>query len=334
MVEYNTTKPLGWWVAQGYLCYRLDGQDHRGPCELPDGRVVCGPHGCGVCKKCDSDYTGINYYLVERRKNARNFNPYANSMFPMESTAIPKREIGAVFPTEFVPLGGSKIPTELFPGTRTVYGKRFVHRDDPRSILIFTDGSCFDNGRSHPRAGWGFVYGPRSTNVCYGRLESRGPSGCYAPQTSNRAELRAVIAALHFRHWFSEGFDKIPVATDSEYVVKGSTRWARGWIAHNWTTTTGRYVQNRDLWEELLSEVERWDSLGLSVRFWRIPRDLNKLADEVAKQGAENSLIPDVWVTPTDVCLNSFVQDLDIKKEEVDLCLTNGTRGMPDIITA
>jgi ribonuclease HI len=57
------------------------------------------------------------------------------------------------------------------------------------------------------------------------RLENHGPSGIPAEPTSNRAKLRAVIAALQFRAWGSEGWRRVVVLTDLEYIVWGATRW-------------------------------------------------------------------------------------------------------------
>ena len=89
-----------------------------------------------------------------------------------------------------------------------------------------------NNGQANPKAGWDFWHGlgpSGNTLVVSGRLEKKGPFGDNSIQTSNRAELRAVIAALQFRYWPGEGFYTFVVATDSEYVVEGSTKWAKTW---------------------------------------------------------------------------------------------------------
>lgn len=165
---------------------------------------------------------------------------------------------------------------------------RLIRINDPKQLLVYTDGACLDNGQSNSRAGWAFVFGPLD-KVASGRLENRGPLGGPAePQTSNRAELRAVIAVLRFRHWSSrgEGFTSIVIATDSEHVVNGATNWAKEWLEQGWKTSTGHAVKNKDLWEVLLGEVERWHDEGLKVMFWRIGRELNSVADTAAKKAA------------------------------------------------
>lgn len=118
------------------------------------------------------------------------------------------------------------------------------------------------------------------------RLEAEGPTGERYPQTSNRAELRAVIAALRFRFWFDEGFNKVVIATDSAYVVEGITKWISTWLRNNWRTSVGADVKNKDLWQLLLWEMERYDVRNTKIQFWRIPRELNSEADYHAKEGA------------------------------------------------
>ena len=126
-------------------------------------------------------------------------------------------------------------------------------------------------------------------------MEKKGPFGDDALQTSNRAELRAVIAALRFRYWPGEGFSTLVVATDSEYVVEGSTNWAKRWVENGWVTRAGNGVQNRDLWEALLGEVERYHDEGMAVELWRIPREWNTVADAAAKEAAAREDAPSAW---------------------------------------
>ncbi|KAJ4253903.1 hypothetical protein NW762_010301 [Fusarium torreyae] len=166
---------------------------------------------------------------------------------------------------------------------------RFMHRHNPKTFLIYTDGAYLNNGQSNPKAGWGCIFRPLTptpTPTISGRLEHKGPFGDSHSQTSNRAELRAVLGALRFRHWKGEGCTTLVIATDSEYVVKGATEWVPGWLRKGWKTSAGGQVKNKDLWEALLGEMERWDTYGMKIQFWRIPREWNVDADVKAKEAA------------------------------------------------
>jgi len=164
---------------------------------------------------------------------------------------------------------------------RTAKHTRFVRKTNPSEVLIFTAGACLNKGRSKPNAGCGFVFLPRdseaSPQVRYGtvsfRLEGKSPNGSPAEQTSNRAELRAAMAALQFRNWHAEGWKRIVIATDSEYAINGATEWVTAWVRKNWITSKKVPVRNRDLCELLMKEIKRLGNKCVEVLFWKIPRD-------------------------------------------------------------
>ncbi|KAL2269309.1 hypothetical protein VTJ83DRAFT_1493 [Remersonia thermophila] len=215
----------------------------------------------------------------------------------------PTRGTGETFPTVFTP-PSNRPPQQVFTGRWRV-GSILRHTLpwDKGICIIYTDGSCVGNGQENPRAGWAFWHGSANTRsrrrlVVSGRLEEHGPFGDKSAQTSNRAELRAVIAALRFRNGPAEGFHTTVIATDSDYVVKGATKWVKKWLRNDWTTRGNYWVKNIDLWEALLGEVERWEDRGMEVQFWKIPREWNTVADEAAREAAIEGEAPMWWEDP------------------------------------
>jgi len=118
------------------------------------------------------------------------------------------------------------------------------------------------------------------------RLENYGPAGSHRAATSDRAELRAAIAALECQLWGTEGWYTVTVATDSTYVVDGITDWVPRWKLRQWTKATGEDVANKDLWKRLLQLVNEQGQAGCEVSFWHIRREDNEQADRFAKLGA------------------------------------------------
>ncbi|KAI0514960.1 hypothetical protein F5B22DRAFT_210804 [Xylaria bambusicola] len=192
--------------------------------------------------------------------------------------------------TIFVP-SSDETPEEHFP-LQTVYTRtshpRFVNRYDSREILLVIDGSCVNNGAiSQPPAGgcsftykgtgksglaaFPFTAGHGDGGMVGFPLEQSGPGGEQHVATSNRAKLRAVIAGLEFREWQQEGWKRIVIATDLEYVVLGATTWLAKWVKRRWKNRKARQVANRDLWEELHGIIDRLARLGTEVSFWLIP---------------------------------------------------------------
>lgn len=170
--------------------------------------------------------------------------------------------------------------------------RRYVLPSDRTMGVIYTDGACSNNGYEGATAGWAFWHGcsrgshPGSAEtplVCSGPLDAAPTIDLNSRNTSNRAELCAVIAALRFKYWPSV-FRIVVIATDSYYVVAGATVWAKTWIENGWETASGEPVKNQDLWEELLREVKRYKNANAQVQFWRIPREWNEVADAAAKR--------------------------------------------------
>ncbi|RHZ52141.1 hypothetical protein CDV55_102055 [Aspergillus turcosus] len=202
---------------------------------------------------------------------------------------------GQVIPEKFTPPNPSTRPQDLFPPGRRMDTsppvRRFISRLNPNEMLIYTDGACLGNGQANPRAGCGVVFRearPGRRGHLAVPLERQGPTGHPRPQTSNRAELRAAIMALQFRYWPGEGWTKVVIATDSEYVVEGATSWVKGWLRNGWRTRSGRPVKNKDLWKCLLGCCEELATTRAKtkVEFWRIPREWNAEADGWAKHAA------------------------------------------------
>lgn len=253
-------------------------------CDNYDLCVDCAGNGV-ICQ--DGDHRWIlsrmnEYGGIERTKKIR-----AKSV----------RDAQNYYPTPFEPPSPSDSSRSLFEEKST---SMFINRNDPQQILIYTAGECSDNAC----AGWSFVYRQslcqqqpgklnRSGTIA-GRLEKKGPTGVEYSSASNRAELRAVIAALQFRDWSidcGERWTSIVIATCSEYVALGATNGIQKLDCEGWRiSNSDRTINsNKDLWELLIKVTRRLQSLGVSVQVWRIPREWNERADKSAKFAVERS---------------------------------------------
>ncbi|KAH7020754.1 uncharacterized protein B0I36DRAFT_25331 [Microdochium trichocladiopsis] len=216
--------------------------------------------------------------------------PVPKSILTMPAHIAEKRRAtGAVFPALFrFPLA---TPQQLFKSMSINASglHRFVCRNDATQALVYVDGACANNGQQNATGGWAVVQSPglcrpdAQPDVISARLEDKGPFDVCGVATSNRAELRAAIAALRECNWVEEGFRSLVIATDSTYVVDGATRWCKTWMSNGWKLQTGDTVKNQDLWDLLLGQVEAAHESGLAVVFWKIARELNTVADAAAK---------------------------------------------------
>ncbi|WQF75645.1 Putative ribonuclease H domain-containing protein [Colletotrichum destructivum] len=270
--------------------------------ELSNGRsmTLCALHQLVTCGKCCLDFSLNNSDDEHTADEDLGVAPNVVIEIPEKT-----KHSGTVFPSRFGQRKRKLMSlVEFFPASSCVRVrpnvKRFMNRYDSFECPIYTDGACFDNGAADARSCCGIFFkltyfSDQSGSVAF-TLEDRDPDGKVYRHTSNRAELRAVIAALRYRVWQSEGFRNVVIATDSTYVVHGATVWAPAWIRKGWHLSTGEPVKNRDLWESLLLEAEKLHDSGMTMHFWRIPQEWNHEADSAAKDAAENDPPVDKFV--------------------------------------
>ena len=112
-----------------------------------------------------------------------------------------------------------------------------------KTVTIYTDGAC--SGNPGP-GGWGAI-------LAYNGREKE-LSGGEAETTNNRMELTGVIAALQA---LKEPCI-VELYSDSKYVIDAlSKRWVYAWQANGWRKADKKPALNADLWEVLLTLVEK-----------------------------------------------------------------------------
>ena len=142
------------------------------------------------------------------------------------------------------------------------------------------DGAC----RGNPGPG-GFAAilgsGPRERVI----------AGFSPETTNNRMELLAAIEGLEA---LPEGAG-VEVRTDSEYVVKGMTRWIEGWKRKGWRTASRAPVKNRDLWERLDRACARRRARWVWIRGHAGDpgnEQCDELANEAIRRGLRGEIPP------------------------------------------
>ncbi|PWY93124.1 ribonuclease H-like protein [Aspergillus sclerotioniger CBS 115572] len=154
-------------------------------------------------------------------------------------------------------------------------------------IVIAVDGACHRNGQPGARASVGVYHGFESNwNASY-LLSSE------ENQTNQVAELVACETALidaRLMHEYGEKYgieDRklsiVVIKSDSEYVVRGMTEWIEKWKTNGWLNAKGQPVANREYFFRIDGIVESLEKKYVSVKFWHVPRELNKEADKLAK---------------------------------------------------
>jgi ribonuclease HI len=112
-----------------------------------------------------------------------------------------------------------------------------------KRVTIYTDGAC--SGNPGP-GGYGavLIYGEHRKEI----------SGGEADTTNNRMEITAVIKGLEMLKEPCE----VSLFSDSRYVVDAIEKgWAVRWRQNNWMRNKKEPALNPDLWELLLSLLQK-----------------------------------------------------------------------------
>ncbi len=154
------------------------------------------------------------------------------------------------------------------------------------SVTCFVDGAS--KGNPGP-GGWGAVcIFERSDKVFL--IQELGASAAHT--TNNKMELSAVICTLDFLKNLQKMAKlsdfSIMIASDSTYVVNGSTQWLDGWKRKGWRTASKDPVLNQELWEQIDGYKEHFGSrLSFSKVKGHAGHEHNERADEIAGLYAE-----------------------------------------------
>lgn len=120
-----------------------------------------------------------------------------------------------------------------------------------KQVDLFTDGAC--SGNPGP-GGWGAL-------LRYGAHEKELGGGAQ-DTTNNRMEMTAVVEGLRA---LSQPC-RVTLHTDSKYVMDGVTKYMHNWKRNGWRTADKKEVKNRDLWEEIDTQLQKHDVKWIWVK--------------------------------------------------------------------
>lgn len=147
------------------------------------------------------------------------------------------------------------------------------------TIQLYTDGACTLQHEKQP-GGWGayLVFGDITKEIYGGELYT----------TNNRMEMLSVIKGLRQIH--NKSFD-VEVFVDSAYVCNAfNQNWIINWIKNGWINSKKQPVENKDLWLEIIDEVNKFNSVTFNKVKGHATCEGNKVADKLAVKGKKEIL--------------------------------------------
>lgn len=122
----------------------------------------------------------------------------------------------------------------------------FLDKQIEKTIYVYTDGSCINNGKKNAKAGIGIFFAENDP-----RNVSKIVNG---KQTNNVAELTAILVAIDILKKEIDEGKRIIIYTDSEYAIKCFTTYGRRLAANGFISKDP--IPNLDLIKIGLSKMK------------------------------------------------------------------------------
>jgi ribonuclease HI len=157
-----------------------------------------------------------------------------------------------------------------------------------KEIVVFTDGSCANNGKGYAIGGIGIHFPD-------GELEDI--SKIYKGHCTNQnTELYAILTALRYlKKNFNLEKYIIYIKTDSLYSINCITKWSQKWEKNNWKTINNSPVVHRELIQKIRKYYDKYKIIFSHVYGHTEGDDeesiANGIADKLATDATKTALI-------------------------------------------
>ncbi|XP_055918050.1 uncharacterized protein LOC129950222 [Eupeodes corollae] len=148
--------------------------------------------------------------------------------------------------------------------------------DSEGFVIVYTDGSCINNGKANAVAGFGVYFSEghalNAAKPVVGRV------------TNNAGEIQAAIYAIRIAKDF--GIKKLCLSTDSQFLINAVTAWMKNWKRKGWTLKGGEPVKNKEDFVILDGLLDK--SIEIKWNYVKGHKGIigNEKADQLARQGS------------------------------------------------
>nr|XP_014100378.1 ribonuclease H1 [Bactrocera oleae] len=164
------------------------------------------------------------------------------------------------------------------PVDKIIFKELSFEIDSEGYIIVYTDGSCINNGGSDACAGFGVYFGENhplnASKPVTGRV------------TNNVGEIQAAIYAINTAKSFA--IEKLCVSTDSQFLINSITIWIKGWKQKKWRKKNGEPVKNSVDFKEL-DKLLADNSIQVKWNYVKGHDRIvgNEMADKLAREGSD-----------------------------------------------
>ena len=175
-------------------------------------------------------------------------------------------------------------PNPIFKKFETIEEATSFIDDFDKTLYIYTDGACINNGNENARAGIGIYFGKDDNRNVSRELIKDG----YIKLTNNIAELTAVIEAIKIIH--NDTTPNKIIMTDSEYVIKCGTTYGKKLENNNWKTKEGKKPLNLNLVKKVYELTNKYGIIYKHVSAHTGNKDKHSIGNYYADLFANKSI--------------------------------------------
>ena len=159
---------------------------------------------------------------------------------------------------------------------------------DKNVLYVYTDGSCYGNGKKISFGGAGVYFGPG---------DARNISLPISNATNNIAELCAINKALEIVKKNIENNEQIMIMSDSRYSIRCFTDWGDKCHKKNWKDKTkhGGRIVNMDFFKDAYYYLKKYPNVKFHhIRAHTNLQDEHSLGNEQADILADKGTLIDI----------------------------------------
>lgn len=118
-----------------------------------------------------------------------------------------------------------------------------------KTVYIFSDGGCRNNGKSNAKGGYSVYFTDDITHKDNDYTKFNKTKLITQNPTNNKAELSAILLALKIIEENKEFMEplNIEIISDSKYSIDCITKWIVNWKKNDYRNSKGEVIKNKDL---------------------------------------------------------------------------------------
>jgi ribonuclease HI len=154
-----------------------------------------------------------------------------------------------------------------------------------KTITVYTDGACSNNGKANARGGIG-IYFPNA------ELKNLSVPYTKGICTNQKTELYAILTCIRYiRRNFDLSKIIINIVTDSMYSINCVCNWSKKWSKNGWIGSSKKSIENLDSIKKIYDYYRKYNINFKHVRSHTGKSDFDSIGNDAADKLATRAVV-------------------------------------------